>query len=93
MLRNLVGNQLITILRAIYRYVYHLGYDNMNTFVNDAADTANLFFSGPLYILFEVTQTLINTHWVFLSFNGSYYFIKLLMGALDYCNNSSGRNY
>lgn len=38
MLLNLVGNQLITILRVIYRYVYHLGYDNMNTFVKDAAD-------------------------------------------------------
>lgn len=29
---------LITILWAIYRYIYHLGYDNMNTFMNDAAD-------------------------------------------------------
>lgn len=38
MLLNPVGNQLITILWAIYRYVYHLGDDNMNTFVNDAAE-------------------------------------------------------
>lgn len=70
MLLNLVGNQLITILWAIYCYVYHLVYDNMNTFVKDAADRPSAllmvcdwktFLSGPLHFLFGLSQTLVNT--------------------------------
>lgn len=59
MLLYVVGIQLITILWAIYHYVYHLGYDNLNTFVNDSAEWTLCSadeLSGPLYMLFELRQ-------------------------------------
>ena len=78
---NLVSNQLITILWAIYRYIYHLCYDNMNAFVNREADTpfapltaCNLEqYSGPVYPLqFEPNFTM--QSFFLLAFKDSYSF-------------------